>query len=129
MTEFKCAVCGEPATWMRYTQFAGNHPFCDKHAELETDFGSDDADWEKLMPFGGYNPLDDGEYEDFSPWFKPEVKENKMTEVDLTKIQLVWTQDILVRIKTILDSKGWTEDQKLVSIAWLVKQGLKKDED
>ena len=26
------------------------------------------------MPFGGYNPLDDGpldEYEDFSPWFKP----------------------------------------------------------
>ena len=84
------------------------------------------------MPFGGYNPLDDGpldEYEDFSPWFKPEVKENKMTEVDLTKIQLVWTQDILVRIKTILDSKGWTEDQKLVSIAWLVKQGLKRDED
>ena len=81
------------------------------------------------MPFGGYNPLDDGEYEDFSPWFKPEVKENKMTEVDLTKIQLVWTQDILVRIKTIIDSKGWTEDQKLVSISWLVKQGLKRDDD
>jgi hypothetical protein len=81
------------------------------------------------MPFGGYNPLDDGEYEDFSPWFKPEVKENKMNEVDLTKIQLVWTQDILTRIKTILDSKGWTEDQKLVSIAWLVKQGLKRDDD
>lgn len=81
------------------------------------------------MPFGGHNPLDDGEYEDFSPWFKPEVKENKMTEVDLTKIQLVWTQDILLRIKTILDSKGWTEDQKLVSISWLVKQALKPDDD
>jgi hypothetical protein len=52
-----------------------------------------------------------------------------MSELDLTKIQLVWTQDILVRIKTILDSKGWTEDQKLVSIAWLVKQGLKRDDD
>ena len=52
-----------------------------------------------------------------------------MTEVDLTKIQLVWTQDILVRIKTILDSKGWTEDQKLVSINWLVKQALNKEED
>ena len=78
------------------------------------------------MPFGGYNPLDDGEYEDFSPWFKP--KEDKLTEVDLTKIQLVWTQDILVRIKTILDSKGWTEDQKLVSIAWLVKQALKPED-
>jgi len=86
---------------MRYTQFAGNHPFCDKHAELETDFGSDDVDWENL----------------------------KMTEVDLTKVQLIWSQDILVRIKTILDSKGWTEDQKLVSIAWLVKQGLKRDDD
>lgn len=52
-----------------------------------------------------------------------------MSELDLTKIQLTWTQDILVRIKTILDSKGWTEDQKLVSINWLVKQALKKEED
>ena len=101
MSEIKCYWCDNPATWMRYTQFAGNHPFCVGHAALETDFGSDDIDWEKI----------------------------KMTEVDLTKIQLVWTQDILVRIKTILDSKGWTEDQKLVSIAWLVKQGLKRDDD
>ena len=81
MTEFKCYWCDKPATWKPYTQFAGNHPFCDKHAELETDFN--DGDWERI----------------------------KMTEVDLTKIQLVWTQDILVRIKTIIDSKGWTEDQ------------------
>ena len=54
---------------------------------------------------------------------------NMITSADLTKIQLVWTQDILVRIKTILDSKGWTENQKLVSIAWLVKQALKPDDD
>ena len=52
-----------------------------------------------------------------------------MTELDLTKIQLVWSQDILVRIKTILDSKGWTDEQKLVSIAWLVKQAVKRDDD
>lgn len=52
-----------------------------------------------------------------------------MSELDLTKIQLVWSQDILVRIKTILDSKGWTDEQKLVSIAWLVKQAVKKEED
>ena len=52
-----------------------------------------------------------------------------MNELDLTKIQLVWTQDIRTRIKTILDSKGWTEDQKLVSINWLVKQALKKDDE
>ena len=99
MTEIKCYWCDEPATWMRYTQFAGDHPFCDKHAELESDFN--DGDWEKI----------------------------KMTEVDLKEVQLAWSQDILVRIKTILDSKGWTEDQKLVSIAWLVKQGLKRDDD
>ena len=101
MSEIKCYWCDNPATWMRYTQFAGNHPFCDKHAELETDFGSDDVDWEKI----------------------------KMTEVDLKEVQLAWCQDIFTRIKTILDSKGWTEDQKLVSIAWLVKQGLKRDDD
>jgi len=35
----------------------------------------------------------------------------------------------LVRIKTILESKGWTDDQKLVSIAWLVKQATKRDDD
>ena len=99
MTETKCYWCDKPATWMRYTQFAGNHPFCDKHAELETDFN--DGDWESL----------------------------KMVEVDLKEVQLAWCQDIFTRIKTILDSKGWTEDQKLVSIAWLVKQGLKRDDD
>jgi len=52
-----------------------------------------------------------------------------MSELDLTKIELTWSKDILVRIKIILDSKGWTDDQKLVSIAWLVKQGLKRDDD
>lgn len=54
MTEIKCYWCDKPATWMRYTQFAGNHPFCDKHAEMETDFqpslivNDGDADWERL---------------------------------------------------------------------------------
>lgn len=52
-----------------------------------------------------------------------------MSELDLTKIQLTWTQDILTRIKAILDSKGWTEDQKLVSIAWLVKQALNTERE
>ena len=109
MTEIKCYWCDKPATWMRYTQFTGNHPFCDKHAELESDFNDgapslkyfNDGDWEKI----------------------------KMTEVDLKEVQLAWCQDIFTRIKTILDSKGWTDDQKLVSIAWLVKQGLKRDDD
>ncbi len=30
--------CGEPATYMRYTQFSGDHPFCTKHAKQQGDF-------------------------------------------------------------------------------------------
>lgn len=26
-----CIECGAPATWVRCTQFAGDHPLCDKH--------------------------------------------------------------------------------------------------
>lgn len=52
-----------------------------------------------------------------------------MADIDLTKVQLTWCLDILSRIKNILDSKGWTEDQKLVSIDWLVKQALKVERE
>ena len=33
--------CGAPADWLRVTQFAGTHRFCDMHAKAETDFGQD----------------------------------------------------------------------------------------
>ena len=52
-----------------------------------------------------------------------------MSELNLTQVQLNWCLDILTRIKTILDSKGWTEDQKLVTIEWLVKQALKAERE
>lgn len=52
-----------------------------------------------------------------------------MSELNLTQVQLNWCLNILTRIKTILDSKGWTEDQKLVSIDWLVKQALKVERE
>jgi hypothetical protein len=50
MTEIKCAMCEEPATWIRHTQFAGSHPFCEEHAKLEADFYDSDSylDWEEL---------------------------------------------------------------------------------
>jgi len=57
------------------------------------------------------------------------IKEKNMADIDLTKVQLTWCLDILSRIKNILDSKGWTEDQKLVSIDWLVKQALKNEKE
>lgn len=52
-----------------------------------------------------------------------------MPELNLTKVQLDWCLDILSRIKTIIDSKGWTDDQKLVSINWLVKQAQKVERE
>ena len=37
-----CNECDKPATWIRSTQFAGNHPFCSEHAKKEGDFGQSD---------------------------------------------------------------------------------------
>lgn len=53
----------------------------------------------------------------------------KMSEVNLTQVQLNWCMDILARIKNIMDSDGWTDDQKLVTIEWLVKQALKAERE
>lgn len=38
-----CLMCSEPATWMRSTQFAGDHPFCEEHAKKESDFNENDS--------------------------------------------------------------------------------------
>jgi hypothetical protein len=43
----KCFDCDLPAVWVRYTQFAGDHYFCQAHAEREKDF-SDKSLWDKL---------------------------------------------------------------------------------
>ena len=50
VTEIKCLDCEESATWIRHTQFAGSHPFCEKHAKLQADFYDSDSylDWEEL---------------------------------------------------------------------------------
>lgn len=46
-----CNVCDKPAEWVRETQFAGDHHFCDEHARKESNFGqegSSDFAWKKL---------------------------------------------------------------------------------
>jgi|SRR3989338_2500674 len=43
--------CNEPAVWMRFTQFSGDHPYCDKHARAEENFGQEDPSyffWQEL---------------------------------------------------------------------------------
>jgi len=52
-----------------------------------------------------------------------------MSEEIVKDADLKWCLDILKRIKTIIDSKGWTKEQKLISIDWLVKQGLKAERE
>ena len=39
----KCIECDKPAVWVRHTQFAGDHPYCDTHAKQEKDFGENDS--------------------------------------------------------------------------------------
>ena len=39
----RCLECDAPAAWVRCTQFAGNHPYCDHHARLESDFNENDS--------------------------------------------------------------------------------------
>ena len=46
-----CDECDQPATWVRRTQFSGNHFFCTTHAEQKENFGQEDDSyfyWEKL---------------------------------------------------------------------------------
>lgn len=46
-----CIDCDKMATYIRHTQFAGDHPFCTEHAQAERDFmdNKDDSTvWEKL---------------------------------------------------------------------------------
>ena len=46
-----CLECGKPACWVRMTQFAGDHYFCDEHARKEDNFGKEDPSyffWSKL---------------------------------------------------------------------------------
>lgn len=35
--------CNEPVKFVRHTQFAGSHPFCEVHAKQENDFMEDDS--------------------------------------------------------------------------------------
>lgn len=36
-----CLKCENEAVWIRHTQFAGNHPFCNECARGEKDFGKE----------------------------------------------------------------------------------------
>lgn len=35
--------CSSKADWIRFTQFAGDHPHCERHARMESDFNESDS--------------------------------------------------------------------------------------
>jgi hypothetical protein len=54
ITQF-CLDCDRPATWVRRTQFSGDHPFCEEHARQEQDFGQEHPSyffWQEIVPRG-----------------------------------------------------------------------------
>lgn len=42
MNKLKCIECGEPAVYVRCTQFAGKHPYCEECVKNEKDFYSEE---------------------------------------------------------------------------------------
>ena len=38
-----CIECNKPATCVRHTQFAGDHPYCKEHGMQEEDYFVDDS--------------------------------------------------------------------------------------
>jgi hypothetical protein len=47
--------CEELATYIRCTQFAGDHPYCTKHAKLEKDFKKEDPSYFFWQTIKAYN--------------------------------------------------------------------------
>ena len=43
-------------------------------------------------------------------------------DLDLTKIRLSWTEQIVAHIEKVLDSKTMSAAEKLTSITWLIRQ-------
>ncbi len=47
-------TCKQPVAWVRCTQFAGDHPFCDGCARKEKDFGDNSNSHHYWCAIGEY---------------------------------------------------------------------------
>ena len=52
-----------------------------------------------------------------------------MAEVDLVKVELEWYKQILEHINKVLSNPEMTDNEKVSSATWLVKQLKKSDRD
>lgn len=48
-----------------------------------------------------------------------------MPEINMDRVQLDWCMEILSKIKKILDDEKMSDEDKVRSSEWLVKQALK----
>jgi hypothetical protein len=52
-----------------------------------------------------------------------------MEKLDMIKIQNTWLNDIIFRIHEITKNKKYSDEEKVIAIAWLAKQAVKADID
>jgi len=50
-----------------------------------------------------------------------------MSKLNMDKVQIAWMQDILQRMKSIVESNNYSESDKIVALRYLIKQALKAD--
>jgi hypothetical protein len=51
------------------------------------------------------------------------------TELDIKQVEINWLTDILKRINMVLEASYYTDEEKLIAIAWFAKQGLKVERE
>lgn len=64
--------CFEDAAWVRATQFAGKHYFCETHAKAQRNFGEDDPSYFFWATIADYHAIRKGADEDMKAWLEQE---------------------------------------------------------
>ena len=52
-----------------------------------------------------------------------------MSNLDKNKLEMDWMRDILYRMQVVVTSAGYSENEKIEAIKWLIKQALKVDKE
>lgn len=52
-----------------------------------------------------------------------------MTSLDMLKVHYEWVIDIVRRVQMIIDSKEYTDEEKLIAITWFIKQAGKVERE
>lgn len=95
-----CIECGLPAVYVRSTQFAGDHPYCEDHAKLESDFMISDSYtyWYKVKKMAGYKSKKKAAEAKQEVWPKVTVGSHlTVTTHEDGRTELTWDDEALLR--------------------------------